>query len=42
MTPISVLLIVFWVRYRCCVQHHLEAFNMRIAFLIIFWQVGGG
>jgi hypothetical protein len=40
-TPVFVLLIVDWVRYHCYVQHRLEAFNVRIDFLIIFWQMGG-
>jgi hypothetical protein len=35
-TPVFVLLIVDWVRYHCYVQHRLEAFNVRIDFLIIF------
>jgi hypothetical protein len=40
-TPVSVPLIVGWVRYRCCVQHCLQALNMCLDLLIILWYMGG-
>jgi hypothetical protein len=36
-TPVSILLIMGWVSYHCCVQHRLDALNMRIDFLITLW-----
>jgi hypothetical protein len=34
-TPVSFLLIVGRVHFRCCVQHRMEALNMHIDILII-------
>jgi hypothetical protein len=40
MTPIFVLVVIDWIRYRCCVQHRLEAVDVRIDFLVIFGEMG--
>jgi hypothetical protein len=40
MTPVSALLVIDWIRYCCCVQHHLELLDMRVDLFIIFGEIG--
>jgi hypothetical protein len=41
MTPTFVLLVMDWIRCGCCVQHRLEALNMRVDFFVIFGKMRG-
>jgi hypothetical protein len=37
MTPVSILVVVDRIYHCCCVQHRLEALDMRVDFFIILW-----
>jgi hypothetical protein len=40
MTPVSVLLVIDWVHYRCCIQHCLEPLHLRVDLFIILGSWG--
>jgi hypothetical protein len=40
MTSVSVLLVIDWIRYRCCIQHRLELLDMCVDLFIILREMG--
>jgi uncharacterized metal-binding protein len=40
MTPVTILLVVDQIWYRCCVQHCLESLGMRVDLFIVLGKMG--
>jgi hypothetical protein len=40
LTPVSVLLVIDWICYHCCIHHRLELLDMSVDLFIIFGEMG--
>jgi hypothetical protein len=40
MTSVFVLLVIDWIHYHCCVQHHLEPLDMHVDLFVILREMG--
>jgi hypothetical protein len=40
MTSVTILLVVNWICYRCCVQHRLESLDMCADLFVILGKMG--